>query len=143
MQLDDCANGGWAVEVNTDWAVVQTPRVDLLGFTDAASLPVDLRLGTDFYAGDAPHVEIGIHNGKVTLALLAVSLATGAPIRIKRKEVGGWAVGVPVRFKGAAAPVDHTLNTKAEVDATLQRQGRGVKLAFHQLNALLRLRQDD
>ena len=142
MQVDGEKPDGWAVEVNTDWAVLCTPKVDLIPFTDRVSLPVDLRLGRDFYNNDAPHVEVGLHNSKVALGLLVVALVTKHPIHVKRKEAGGFSASMPVKF-GDGNKVPHHLQTKAEVDATLERNDNGLKLTFHQLNALLRLRQDD
>jgi hypothetical protein len=38
--------------------------------------------------------------------------------------------------------VPHTLAPKAEVDVTLSRKGRGLRLEVHQANAVLRITQD-
>ena len=131
----------WAVEINSDWAVLCTPKVELLPFTDKFSLPVDLRIGKDFFNGDKPHVEVGLHNGKVAMALLVLSLVKKLPISVKRKEVGGFSVGVPIKFRDGQQ-VPHTLLGNTQIDATLNRTDHGLKLQFQQLSALLRLRQD-
>lgn len=140
MQLDDNKDS-WAVEVNTDWALLCTPTVELLPFTDRLSLPVNLRVGKDFYNEGRPHVEVGIENPVIALTLVLASLAAKAPISIKRKEAGGLAVAVPLTFKNGRT-VPHEGQARAEVDATVQRRGRGLHLDFHQLNAVLRMRQE-
>ena len=133
---------GWAVEANTDMAVVCTPQIDLIPFTDKLSLPIDARLGRDWFNGGQPHIEVGIHNAGVAACLVAVSLATNQPVHLKRKETGGFSVSLPIRFKDGSE-VAHTAAARAEIDASLQRrEGRGLELEIHQLNAVLRLRQD-
>lgn len=139
MQLDDKPDS-WAAEINTDWGLLATPKVDLLGFTDRASLPISARLGRDFYRDGAPHVELGLHNPIVALALLAVSLATGAPVQIKRREAGGLSAALPIRFRDGRE-VAHQAQARVELDATLQRVGRGLRLDVHELNPVLRLSQ--
>jgi hypothetical protein len=92
----------WALECNSDWTVLATPAVDCLGWTRGrAALKVDGKFGTDHYLGGAPHVEVGVQNPYVALALLAASLAARAPIHVRRREAGGLAFAAPLRFKGA------------------------------------------
>ena len=71
----------------------------------------------------------------------ACAQASKKPIVIKRKECGALVAALPLRFKNGRE-VPHQAQGRAEVDATLQRAGRGVHLAFHQVNAVLRLRQN-
>jgi hypothetical protein len=140
LLLDGTKEDSWAVEVNTDWGVVYTPKFDIIPFTDKISIPIDLCLGKDFYKDGAPHVGIGMHNGKVGLLLLAATLLAKQPIRVERKEAGGIYMKMPIQFRDGAK-VAHTLQTKAEIDCTLNLQEQA-KLKFHDINAILRLRQD-
>jgi hypothetical protein len=140
LLLDGVKEDSWAVEVNTDWGVVYTPKFDIVPFTDKISIPIDLCLGRDFYKDGAPHIGVGMHNSKVGLLLLAATLLARQPIRIERKEAGGVYVKMPIQFRDGAK-VAHTLQTKAEIDATLNLQEE-VKLKFHEINPILRLRQD-
>lgn len=140
LQLNGTNEDSWAVEVNTDWGVVYTPKFDLIPFTDKISIPIDLCLGKDFYRDGAPHVGVGMHNAKVGLLLLAATVIARQPIRVERKEAGGFYMSMPIQFKDGRK-VPHTLQTKAEVDATLNLKEE-VKLNFHEINAILRLRQD-
>ena len=64
------------MEVNTDWAVLCTPTFNLLAFTKRLCLPVDARLGENFYNGGGPHVELGLHSPWVAAGVLAASLGT-------------------------------------------------------------------
>lgn len=141
LQLHGDGSAGWAVEVNTDWCVVCTPKVDLIPFTDRLSLPVDLRVGKDFYNNDSLHLEAGIHNTKASLLLLGLALASRKPIHIKRKEVGVFSFGLPMRLKNGKT-IPYTAQPGMELDTTLERKDGGLRLDFHQLNAVIRLRQD-
>ncbi len=120
--------------------MVYTPKFDIVPFTDKISIPIGLCLGRDFYKDGAPHIGVGMHNSKVGLLLLAATLLARQPIRIERKEAGGVYVKMPIHFRDGAK-VAHTLQTKAEIDATLNLQEE-VKLKFHEINPILRLRQD-
>jgi hypothetical protein len=140
LLLDGTKEDSWAVEVNTDWGVVYTPRFDIIPFTDKLSIPIDLCLGKDFYKDGAPHVGVGMHNTKVGLLLLAANLLARQPVRIERKETGGFYMKMPLQFRDGSK-VAHTLQTRAEIDATLNLQ-EAVKLKFHEINPILRLRQD-
>lgn len=141
LLFDAEKSNGWAVEANTDWAVLCTPRIDIIPFTDKISLPVDARIGRDWYEGGSPHIEVGIHNAVVALALGIIALASKHPIHLKRKEMGGFYASMPMKFRNGAE-VPHTLQQRAEIDASLRRDDRGLQLDLHQLNAVLRLRQD-
>jgi hypothetical protein len=142
LLLNGSKEDSWAVEVNTDWGVLYTPTFDIIPkpFSDKLSIPIDLCLGKDFYKNGAPHVGVGMHNGKVGLLLLAATLIARQPIRVERKEAGGFYIKMPIQFRDGAN-VPHTLQSKAEIDATLNVKEE-VKLTFHEINAILRLRQD-
>lgn len=101
------------------------------------------RIGTDFYPGGdgQPHFEVGLHNPTVALGLLAAMLYLEKPVQIKRKEVGGFSVAVPMTFK-SGKEVPHTLQQKIGMDATVSRKGRSLKIDFQELNAILCMRQD-
>jgi hypothetical protein len=142
FQMSGQGPSGWALEMNTDWCVLCTPRVDLLAFTERMSVPVDMKVGKDYYNSDALHLEVGVHNVKVSLALLVLALASKKPIHVKRKEVGVYSFGMPLRLKNGQS-IPYTAAQRLEVDGTLQRQGFGISVDIHQLNAMLRLRQDD
>jgi len=139
LLLDGNKEDSWAVEVNTDWGVLYTPKFGIIPFTDKLSIPIDLCLGKDFYKNGAPHVGVGMHNAKVGLLLLAATLIARQPIRVERKETGGFYMKMPIQFRDGAK-VAHTLQSRAEVDATLNI--KEMELNFHKINAILRLRQD-
>lgn len=144
MLLDGSDPEGWAAVVNSDLAVVCTPKLDLIPFTDRISLPVSARVGRDWFTDrvhGAPHMDLSIHNPFVAAVLAVVALAAKKPIHLERKEVGGLCLSVPITFKDGRQ-VPHSLQSRAEVDASLQAHGRGLTLNLHQLNAVLRLKQD-
>jgi hypothetical protein len=78
------------------------------------SLPVDLKVGRNFDA--TPHVELGMHNGKVSLALLALMLALQKPIIVQRKELGGFSFGLPMSLKSGRS-VPYTLQSRVSLPA--------------------------
>lgn len=140
LKLDD-KEDSWAVDINTDWAHVITPTVDLIPFTNKFSLPVSATLGKNFFTDDAPHFEVGIHNTAVALALLAVSLAAGQKLNLQRKELALFSVGFPVKYRNGLS-VPSSLQENVEVDACLGRRGWGLGLDITGLNAVLRLKQN-
>jgi len=117
------ADDGWAMEVNTDMAILQFPTKDISPFPSRFSLPVNARIGTNFYEDNSPHVEIGVKNKTVILGLLACSLALQKPmaIHVKRKEVGGYECSVPCNIMGRGK--DGVFQQKVELDGSLRRQG--------------------
>lgn len=145
LLLEEGKEDGWAVEVCTDRAVVCTPRVDLLGFTDRMDLPVDARVGRDFLKDGStkPHFEFGMHNPYAAAVLLVGALAARLPVHIRRRETGGVSFALPIKYKDGKT-WDNTAQARAEIDATIDRgEGFDVKMKVRELNAVLRLRQDD
>lgn len=133
---------GWAIECNTDVAYVQTPQVDILPFTERMSIPIDLKIGKAFYNDNQPLLEVGLHNGKVAALLLVAALVKKQPLRLQRKEIGGFSVSVPFKLKGDMKSIPYTLQQRVEIDATLTRDDAGFRLEFDQLNPVLRMWQD-
>lgn len=142
FQMSGQGSSGWGLEINTDWCVLCTPRIDLLPFTERMSIPVDVKVGKDYYNGDALHLEVGVHNVKASLALLVLALASKKPIHVKRKEVGVYSFGMPLRLKNGES-IPYTAEQRLEIDGTMQRKGFGISVDVHQLNAILRLRQNN
>lgn len=141
---------GWAVEVNTDFAVVQCPTVDLVKPFRSLShrlfnkderssekklfeIPVNLKLGTDFFNDNAPHIEIGVKNKAVIFGMLICSLALQKPmaIHVKRKEVGLGSYDIsccPGTF----------FSPGVEIDGQLKRQGWQIMIQLDDLVPVLR-----
>lgn len=126
------------MEINPDWALLRTPTVDLLPFTKKVSLPVNARIGTDFYNDNKRHFEIGIKNKYVMAGILIVSLATKTPpkLNVRRKEIGGLEFSIPVGSSGEDKRT--AVNQSVEVDGSLHRQGSRLLLDIFQLNGVLR-----
>lgn len=82
------------------------------------TVPVNARIGTDFFHGNAPHIEIGIKNTSVIFGMLMCSLALQKPmaIHVKRKEIGLGSYQVSCCPGGSLKP-------GVEVDGRLKRQG--------------------
>lgn len=145
MLLDGTKEESWAIEVNTDRALLCTPRVDLASFTDRFDLPIDARVGRDFLKDGTskPHFEFGLHNPYAAGALLVVALVAQLPVHIRRRETGGLAFDMPIKV-GEDKTVPHTGQARAEIDATIDRkEGFDIQVKVRELNAVLRLRQDD
>lgn len=132
LLLDKDEPDGWAMEVNTDWALLQSPAVDLCPFTDSFSLPVNARIGTNFYDDNSPHIEIGIKNKAVIITMLVCSLILQKPaaLHVKRKEIGGFDFSVPVSKMMASS---------VEVDASVRRKGWRLLVSFSNMSPVLRL----
>lgn len=144
MQFDAEKPEGWALEYNTDWAVIQTPTVELIPFTSKVSLPVNARIGTDFYNNNQPHVEVGIKNKYVVIGILAASLALKKPLKIhvKRKEVGGFDWSIPLAGKEEQnGNRSYKAEQKVEIDGSIRREGPRILVDLAQLNPVLRLQQ--
>ena len=74
--------------------------------------------------------------------MLAAALVFQWPVHLKRKEVGGFALQVPMRFKdGTVGSLTH-LQPRLEMDATVARKGAQLGVDLSELTALLRLWQD-
>lgn len=65
---------------------------------------------------------------------------SGSFVFLQRKEAGGFAVSMPITFKDGRT-VAHSMQPRAEIDATIVRNGMGLNVVMHQMNAVLRLRQ--
>lgn len=143
MQIDAEKPDGWALEYNTDWAVIQTPTVELIPFTSKLSLPVNARIGTDFYNNNQPHIEVGIKNKYVVIGILAASLALKKPMKIhvKRKEVGGFDWSIPFGKEEPNGSKSYTAEQKLEIDGSIRREGPRILVDLAQLNPVLRLKQ--
>ncbi|PSC72805.1 DDT domain-containing [Micractinium conductrix] len=132
LDPDDDSKG--CIEMTPLWVAYQ--RKVHLGQKGAWwEIPLDVKAGAT-YSGK-PHIELGIGNLPLVLGLAAALLAAGKPVGVRRKEVGGLAV----QFGGAGG--EWSLQERAELDAQLRRDGRGLRLDFSQINGVLRMRQAD
>ncbi|KAL4857882.1 UDP-glucuronosyltransferase 3A2 [Chlorella vulgaris] len=126
-----------AIEMNPLW--VSYNRLYHVGRPGAWwEVPLAAKLGVTFTG--KPYVNVGIENPRVALLLGALLLASGKTVSTAQKEIGGLAVHFPITLGNAKR--DYSLQERLEVDATLRGHRRGLQLDFHQLNGLLRLRQD-
>ncbi|KAI3436530.1 hypothetical protein D9Q98_005947 [Chlorella vulgaris] len=136
-QFDALDAGRGAIEMNPLW--VSYNRLYHVGRPGAWwEVPLATKLGVTFTG--KPYVNVGIENPRVALLLGALLLATGKTVSTAQKEIGGLAVHFPITLGNAKR--DYSLQERLEVDATLRGHRRGLQLDFHQLNGLLRLRQD-
>lgn len=140
---------GWAIEVNTDMAVLQCPTVDLIKpfrslarrvsnssstpSENAWTVPVNARIGTDFFNDNAPHIEIGVKNKTVICGMLVCSLALQKPmaIHVKRKEVGLGS------YEVSCCPGTR-LSPAMEIDGQLKRRGWQIVIQLDDLVPVMR-----
>lgn len=154
LQDPEKPDDGWAVEVSTDMAVLQCPTVDIAkpfrrlsrrifcrkdkrtdedasnSTENACTIPVNARIGTDFFNDNAPHIEIGVKNKAVICGMLACSLALQKPmaIHVKRKEVSFGSYG------GSGTQIRPAM----EVDGRLRRRGWQILIQIDDLIPVLR-----
>lgn len=132
----------WALEFNTDWVILNSPFVDVFGFTDRLSLPINARVGTDFYNDNKPHIEIGVKNKFVVIGMLVGCLVTKKPakISIKRKEVGGFDFSVPLTGDKNDISDPVKMNQRFELDGSIRREGARILCDLAEINAIFRLK---
>jgi len=153
LQDPEKPDDGWAVEVNTDMAVVQCPTVDLVkpfrrlwtrsseseevkmeNSKKGFEIPVNARIGTDFFQDTAaPHIEIGVKNTAVICGMLVCSLALQKPmsIHVKRKEVGLGSYDVTCCAGTVLSPA-------MEIDGQLKRRGWQIMVQLDDLVPVIR-----
>ncbi|KAL6772314.1 hypothetical protein ACKKBG_A29750 [Auxenochlorella protothecoides x Auxenochlorella symbiontica] len=123
-----------AIEVNPYWATYNRSWVVARG-----RLPLDAKLGACW--DGTPHVEVGVGSLPIIAIAAAGMLVAGKPIRVTRKEVGGWRLHLGLPRQRPAAGEPYTLEPALELDAGVQRVGRALELSLGQLSAVLRVSQ--
>ncbi|PRW56071.1 DDT domain-containing [Chlorella sorokiniana] len=99
---------------------------------------LDAKLGLT-YSGQ-PHMSLGTSNLPLSLSVAAALLVAGKPVHLAHLEAGGLAVHFPLSFGGTRHK--ECLSEKVEMDLEMRRQGRSLVCKLHQLNGVVRLREE-